>query len=131
MTASPSEAEIQQVTLLRLGSRPDFRCWRNNVGAMRGANGRVVRFGLPGSADIMGVLQVVALGPRVGEGRRVGVFVAIELKSATGRMTPDQERFRAMVLHLGGVYILARSADQAELELNAARDRIAGWLQCR
>jgi hypothetical protein len=57
-----------------------------------------VRFGVPGQADISGIL--------VG-GRRL----EIEVKGPTGRMSDQQRKFRAMIECFGGLYILARSVD--------------------
>jgi hypothetical protein len=63
-----------------------------------------VRFGVPGQADISGLLS---------SGRRV----EIEVKSATGRQSPQQRAFEAMISKFGGLYILARSVEDVELAL--------------
>ena len=92
------EAKLQQLLLARLNELPGVRVWRNNVGFARTAHG-VVRFGLcPGSADLIGFC-------------RGGRFLAIEVKSDTGRQTPDQLAFQCWVEAGGGVYILARELD--------------------
>jgi hypothetical protein len=63
--------------------------------------------GLKGVADILGVL------PRTLDvsGRRVtvGVFLSIEVKSARGRLTPEQEAFADVVRKAGGVALCVRS----------------------
>lgn len=58
---------------------------------------RTVSFGLKGSADILGILAPA------------GRFLAIEVKTGTGKQTPQQVRFEHMIRVMGGVYILARS----------------------
>lgn len=76
--------------------------WRNNTGATRigdGRSARFVRYGLPGSADIIGVCQ--------------GRFIAIEVKTRTGRQSDTQREFQRHVEQHGGVYVLARSVDDA------------------
>ena len=93
------ESTIQSRILLALGSRPGIRVWRNNTGALRDSNGRVIRFGLKGSADILGILA-----PH-------GRMLAIECKTETGRQSEQQKRFQEMVEKHGGVYVLARSVD--------------------
>lgn len=76
--------------------------WRNNTGAhkINNDNGsRFVRFGLPGSADIIGVHK--------------GRFIAIEVKSERGRQSENQREFEKYITDNGGVYILAKSIDDA------------------
>jgi len=82
---------------------PRLRLWRANVGAARIGN-RVVRFGIPGQADLTGILP---------DGRRLEV----EVKSPTGRQTPSQRAFEAMIEKFNGVYVLARSTDDVRLAL--------------
>lgn len=99
-----------------LAGREDVRIWRNNVGCAKDG-GRFVRFGLPGSADITGITQD-------------GLRLEIEVKAARGKLSCKQERFRAMIEKFGGVYIVARSAEELtdaldELNKKAAGSRIA------
>lgn len=96
-----TERAILHQVLRALGSRPDLRVWRNNTGAARTATG-YVRFGLPGSSDLLGIL----LGGR---------FLAIETKAPGGRLSGPQQAFREMVTSMGGCYVLARSVDEAVL----------------
>lgn len=96
-----SETAIVKAILLRLGRDPRVRVWRNNTGAFRDVTGRLVRYGLPGSADITGIM------------RRGGRRLEIEAKTETGRQTDQQRAFQRMVETWGGVYILARSDDEA------------------
>lgn len=95
-----SEKEIQNQILIRFGARHDMRIWRNNTGAIK-VGERFVSFGLKGSADILGLL-------------RGGRFLAIEVKAASGRQSPDQKSFQKMIEDFGGLYILARSVEDVE-----------------
>lgn len=70
--------------------------WLNNTGALRDKTGRPVRFGLPGSADILGMMAPW------------GRIIAIECKTGDGRLSPAQEAFRDMVRRNGGIYLVAR-----------------------
>lgn len=94
------EAQILQEVLLAIGSRPDCRVWRSNTGAARGRGGRLIRFGIRGQADILGLTAT-------------GRFLAIEVKSATGRLRAEQIAFRDLIQRFNGLYILARSAEDA------------------
>ena len=78
--------------------------WRNNTGSVKTTDGRFVKFGLcVGSADLIGI----APGGR---------FLAVEIKTATGRATTEQQRFINAVLTRGGIAGIVRSPDEA-LEL--------------
>ena len=71
-----TEGHIQDEIRLALSDEPGLVLWRNNVGIadQRGAR---VRYGLAvGSADLIGCLN--------------GRFVALEVKTSTGRATPEQ-----------------------------------------
>ena len=124
-----TEQNIQQRILLACGSGP-VRLWRNNVGtgwagqstrvtpgnlsaiarSLRPGdvvirNGRPLHAGLcVGSSDLIGY--------RVVDG--VAQFVAIEVKSATGRATAEQMRFMENLQAAGGCAGIARSVDDAQ-----------------
>ena len=75
--------------------------FRNDTGALKGPDGRLIRYGLcKGSADI------IAIAPD-------GVFVAVECKTAKGRATPEQIRFLEAVRAKGGRAGIARSGTEA------------------
>lgn len=109
------ENEIQARIIAAIGSRPDVRLWRANTGAAQMANGQFVRFGIPGQADLSGITA---------DGRRL----EIEVKSATGRLRPDQVAFGKMIRRFGGIYIVARSVEEAVRQVEAAilRESIPG-----
>jgi hypothetical protein len=96
-----NETDLVKAVLLRVGSIRGVRVWRNNTGALRDHAGRMVSFGLKGSADITGII-----GPN-------GKRLEIECKTAKGKQTAEQSLFQAMIEKEGGVYLLVRSADEA------------------
>lgn len=49
-----------------------------------------------------------------------GVFLAVEVKSATGRERPAQRMFRELITRSGGLAIVARSVDDV-------REAVEGW----
>ena len=97
-----SEHELQQRILLELGNRSDLRVWRQNTGALINQHGHLVKFGLQGSADILGIIK-----PH-------GRFLAIEVKAPRGKLTAQQERFKQMIEGHGGLYILARTLEDVK-----------------
>lgn len=68
---------------------------------------RPISFGLPGSADIIGLLDS-------------GIGLAAEAKTGTGRQRENQRKFQAAWEKRGGIYVLFRSVDEL---LGAIRDR--------
>ena len=127
-----SEHQIQQRILLAHGSGP-VRLWRNNVGtgwagqatritvgnlsaiahALRPGdvvvrNGRPLHAGLcVGSSDLIGYRKVGDLAQ----------FVALEVKSATGRPTAEQTRFLDHITSAGGCAAVVRSVADADAVL--------------
>lgn len=96
-----TEHQIQQEILLTVGRRADCRVWRQNTGKGRSYDGkRTISFGVVGGADISGIMS---------DGRRL----EIEVKKVGGRQSAEQKSFQAMVEKYNGVYILARSVEEA------------------
>jgi hypothetical protein len=94
-----SETEIMRDVLVAVTVIPGAMFWRNNTGVGATRGGSVIRFGLPGSPDIIGVHR----------GRSVG----IEVKTPTGRLSKQQCRFQQAFEAAGGIYIVARSVSEA------------------
>jgi hypothetical protein len=109
-----SEAAIQQNIRLALGQTPGLRVFRQNVGAYKDPrSGRVIRYGLAtGSADLIGWQSVVITPAMVGQ--RFARFVSIEVKTPTGRLSPEQETWQAAVQKAGGIAVVARSVDDVK-----------------
>ena len=127
-----SEHQIQQRILLAHGSG-DVRLWRNNVGtgwagqATRVTAGNlhaiahsirpgdvIIRNGRPlhaglcvGSSDLIGYRRI----------NGVAQFVALEVKTATGRATPEQTRFLDHINTAGGCGAVVRSVADADAVL--------------
>lgn len=117
---SRSEKSVQNDALVAVSALPETMCWRNNTGtAWQGErlkfypgteisvppgivvlrNPRPISFGLPGSGDILGASCARP--------------VAIEMKATRGTQSEQQERFERAWVRAGGLYILARSAEEA------------------
>jgi hypothetical protein len=78
---------------------PHGLAWSNNTGALKNIEGRLIRYGLPGSSDIIACLK--------------GRFVGIECKVGKDIVRKNQHDFATAVSVAGGIYIAARSVDDA------------------
>lgn len=111
-----TETDLNKAIMLRLGSRPDVRIARNNVGSAYNSDGQVVKFGLfgKGAADLIGIQRKVILPEDVG--MAFGRFIAIESKKARrkGEHEDRQKNFHEMVRRMGGVAGFAMSVEEAE-----------------
>ena len=107
------ETTLQQEIRLALGTHPDVRAFRNQVGSLPDPRtGRLVTFGLArGSADLIG-WRTITIGPEH-VGQRIAVFTSIEVKTPTGRVTPQQHAWLSVVLAAGGIAGIARSVPDA------------------
>lgn len=97
-----AETVLQSEIMLALG-KAGHRLWRNNSGALPDPKTGVwVRYGVgqPGGSDLIGMCKD-------------GVFCAIEVKTPTGRVKPEQQRFVDMVRANGGRAGIARSVQNA------------------
>jgi hypothetical protein len=129
-----SEHEIQQRILLACGSG-STRLWRNNVGTgwagpatrVTAGNLRAVAQGLRPGDIIIRSGRPLHAGLCVGSSDLIGYrtiggvaqFVALEVKTATGRVTPEQERFLNHIRSAGGCASVVRSVDAADTVLRA------------
>jgi hypothetical protein len=106
-----SEQQIQQHIRLTC-STGATRLFRNNTGTLRDQRGRPVQFGLAvGSADLIGWTTRTITPDMVGH--QVAVFTSIEVKSATGRLRPEQRQWLEAVQAAGGIAGVARSVEDA------------------
>ena len=95
-----AETNIMNTCMVAL-SKAGCLVFRNNVGVLPDRDGRPIRYGLgTGSSDLIGICAD-------------GVFLAIEVKTAAGRVSPAQEAFIAAVRRQGGRAGVARCPDGA------------------
>ena len=108
-----AETEIQQRIRLALGTHPEIRLFRNQVGQLPDPRtGRPVQFGLArGSADLIGWRTITITPDMVGT--KLAVFTSIEVKTPTGRLTPQQQHWLGAVHKAGGIAGVARSVGDA------------------
>ena len=113
-----AETILQQQIRLAIGTNPDARIFRNQVGSLPDPRtGRLVTFGLArGSADLIGWRTITVTQAMVGT--RLAVFTSIEVKTPTGRVRPEQQAWLDAVHGAGGIAVIARSVPDAELALS-------------
>jgi hypothetical protein len=113
------ESRIQAEILSALGRLPWLRLWRQNTGVGYTRDGRrTIAYGLKGSADLSGVLY---------DGKRL----EIEVKTQRGRQTQQQQAFESMLNSFGGVYIVARSPQDALDQLSQRGYSHDAWQRFR
>ena len=119
-----AETTLQQQIRLALGTNPDARIFRNQVGSLPDPRtGRLVTFGLArGSADLIGWRTVTITQAMVGS--RIAVFTSIEVKTERGRVRPEQHAWLSTVQGAGGIAGVARSVEEAEQLLTAHPDGV-------
>jgi hypothetical protein len=110
---SNPETDLQQRIRLALGQLQHLRLFRNQTGQLPDPKtGRPVQFGLArGSADLIGWRTITVTPDMVGQ--RLAVFTSIEVKTPTGRLTPQQRNWMQVVLAAGGIAGVARSVADA------------------
>jgi len=92
---------------------------RNNTGMFVTFSGQKTRAGLgKGTSDLIGISSRVIQPEDVG--KTVGVFLALEVKTGTGRASKEQIAFLDRVNALGGVGSVVRSPDEVESILASA-----------
>ncbi len=123
MNQSAAHTALLKEIMALCGSREDCRLWQNNTGLARALthNGKI-KFGLKGSADIIGIgaYHWAYTGPD--KKPPIGIFLAIEVKTGSARQMKQQAVFQAMIEKFGGYYLVARSAQEVQEWL----DRVLG-----
>lgn len=103
-TAVPKVTETQLMmavrdALLRTGR---VLLWRNNTGQLKDQRGRWVSFGLGlGSPDLVGIFK------------DTGQLIGVEVKTAAGRMSPEQKAWHQAAASAGAIVGCARSVAEA------------------
>lgn len=108
-TLRNEETNIMNRIMLAM-SKKGWLVWRNNVGLFKTPDGkRSINIGVKGSPDIMAIKPTIITPDMVGQ--TVGIFVGVEVKTATGRQSEAQKKWQGVAESKGIEYILARSED--------------------
>jgi len=115
----PRETPLLNEILVTVSRLPGVRAWRANAGTawvrVGGGNMRPIQVNVPGCPDIIGWMTVNGLA----------VFLGIEVKTAGVAMRETQESFQKALTSYGGIYIIARSVDDAVNGIAEARRHAA------
>ena len=103
----PSPTNALTKAIIRLLHLHGFAAWRQNNAAIYDPTRQVFRAGsaVPGIADVLGYH------------RATGRFCAVEVKTGSDKLSPDQTRFLAQVRDAGGFACEGRDVAQVEAEL--------------
>jgi len=108
---SKAETAIQN-RIWKAAARRGWTLFRNNVGVAVFPDS-VVRYGLcPGSADLVGIRPVTITADMVGT--VVGQFVAVEVKTSRGNVSPEQKKWLERMKELGAHVVVARKETDLE-----------------
>lgn len=99
-----SEAQIQKEIMDKYERLHWIDVWRQNTGASNKGN-RYVRYGIPGQADISGLITY---------GVDAGKRVEIEVKTRTGRQSEKQKEWEVRMRRGKAIYILAKSVEDVD-----------------
>lgn len=103
MNNSAAHSKLVNEILVAL-SRAGVLCWKQHQGRVLTLSGKPIKVGLNGAGDINAILP-----PR-------GRFASIDAKTGSGVQSDKQEKFQKAVEKQGGLYLVARSVEDA-LEL--------------
>jgi len=113
-----SESAILKRVMME-ASKLGLRVWRNNTGALRDQDGRLVRYGLcVGSSDLIGLIPVTITPDMIGQ--TLAVFTAIEVKAPGKKPTEEQAKFLAAIRKNKGIALLIDDEKKLKSMLDAA-----------
>ena len=112
------EHRFQNAILVACSKLSRCRVWRNTVGTFRAYSKpeKIVKVGLPGQADIFGIID--------------GRFLSIEVKARSGRVRKEQTAWAETVEAMGGLHILARLGDDLDQSVRGVVEEVTsqmGW----
>lgn len=95
-----TEQKIQNEIILAINQR-GHRLWRANAGKVQTKDNRIIKLLPKGFPDTFGY--------RKSDGK----FIAIEVKTESGRLRPEQKKFKAFAETQNILYGVARSVEEA------------------
>jgi hypothetical protein len=115
------EGNIQNSIRLAISKMGGAIALRNHTGTFQTLQGQWVHAGLgTGTSDLVGLVEHVIRPEDVG--KKVGVFLALEVKTETGRLRPEQKAFLSRVAELGGLAAVVRSPEDSNSILSEKWD---------
>lgn len=97
------ESEVLHSILLKWGAHPRLRISRINTGSGYPPNSRrLVKFGVPGTGDLVGLIA-----PH-------GQMIQLETKRLKGKRRESQLTMQRVIRSLGGIYEFVESLEEAD-----------------
>jgi hypothetical protein len=107
-----TESTTQREIRAKLGAMK-LPFFRYQVGTFLTSEGAMVKIGVKGVSDLIGITPYTITPEDVG--RTVGIFTALEVKKPRGgRVSEEQKSFLRTVNRLGGIGAVVKSAAEAE-----------------
>jgi hypothetical protein len=119
VTSPVTESQLTAAILDALSRCGRGLFWRNNTGKLQDNRGRWVSFGLGiGSPDIVGIIRcsVIVSAPMKSDLAHVtdfGRFVGLEVKTDTGKLSPEQSAWHAAASKAGALVAVVTSVREA------------------
>jgi hypothetical protein len=104
------EAQIQRDIRAKLGELK-LPFFRYQVGTFIAPDGSMVKIGVEGVSDLIGIIPYTVRPEDVG--RTIGVFAALEVKRPKGAVRKAQGPFLRTINRLGGIGAVVRSSEDA------------------
>lgn len=106
------DRDLKSIVQIEL-SKQGYTLFRNNVGALKDARGRLVKYGLcVGSSDLIGFYRHTILG-----GQNRAIFCAVECKSVSDKLSKAQMAFLDHVLACGGIAKVAQEQKDGTVKI--------------
>jgi len=126
-------SKVKSQVLKAIGSERDIMVWNNPTGTFMSPSGGIVKVGIRGAGDIIGLmrknLHIVRI---IGENSfqphsretddTVGIMFAIEIKTGGGVQKKDQKKWQAAFESFGGKYFVCHNALEAKAAIAELRD---------
>lgn len=118
-----TEKNIQNASLLAIGSDPDVLAMRLQSGIFRSMDdpSRIVKVGTPGVSDSIAIVRVRISQEMVG--KDIAVIAAAEFKTAKGKQREAQIKWQEAFEKRGGRYCLIRSPQQMKEFIDEVRTK--------
>ena len=113
------ESEFQKYILEAFEYDRNIKIWRNNTGATKIDDKRFIRFGVPGAADIIGIVKHFRC--KICNASQDGIFLAIEVKGTKGKTTDKQTEWLNEIEDYNGITIVLKPIESDPIGL---RERI-------
>ena len=101
--------------LLRLNLPKNVRLFRNNVGVCKTENSTIVYGLCNGSSDLIGWTSIEITPDMLG--KKLAIFTALEIKTETGKVSPEQKVFLENVKNAGGIAKICRKLEDLDFNL--------------